>query len=195
MQNFSFHNPTKIIFGKDSIEKLGREASKQGKRALVLIGMGSVKKNGIYDSALAALHAAEVETVTLEGVKANPILSKVREGIEVVRKENLDMVVAVGGGSVIDSAKAIAAGANYDGDVWDFFIGKAKVRSAKPVLTVLTLAATASEMNGAGVVTNEATQEKFIQSSSVSSTLEQSFGSDRKRRKRWKRYGMAAVVT
>jgi len=161
MKDFIFHNPTKIVFGRNAHEKLGKEAARHGTTALVLIGKGSVRKTGLLDRVLESLHKEQISTVLVEGVKPNTVISKVREAIAVARERRVDMIVAVGGGSVIDSAKAIAAGIPYDGDPWDFFIDKARPASALPLFAVLTLAATASEMNRAAVVTNEETQEKF----------------------------------
>ncbi len=161
MQNFTFVNPTKILFGKAVVAKLGPEAAAAGKKALFVYGGGSIKKNGVYDTLTGALKANGVEIVEHPGVKPNPVLSHVRAGIEKARANNCDVVVAAGGGSVIDEAKAIAAGARFQGDVWDFFCGKAEVREALPLFTALTLPATGSEMNSGCVVTNEATKQKY----------------------------------
>jgi alcohol dehydrogenase len=161
LKDFVFHNPVKVVFGRDAHQKLGKEASTYGKKALVLIGMGSVKRTGLYSKVIDVLHGAEIETVTVEAVRANPVLSKVNEAIGIARESNVDMIIAIGGGSVIDSAKAVAAGIPYEGDVWDFFINKARAKKAVPLFAVLTLAATASEMNRAAVITNEETKEKF----------------------------------
>jgi alcohol dehydrogenase YqhD (iron-dependent ADH family) len=161
MQNFTFVNPTRIIFGKAVVARLGPEAAAAGKKALFVYGGGSIKKNGVYDVLTGALKANGVEIVEHAGVKPNPVLSHVRAGIEKARASGCDLVVAAGGGSVIDEAKAIAAGAKYSGDVWDFFCGKAEVREALPLFTALTLPATGSEMNSGCVVTNEATKQKY----------------------------------
>jgi alcohol dehydrogenase YqhD (iron-dependent ADH family) len=161
MQNFTFVNPTKIIFGKAVVAKLGPAAAAAGKKALLVYGGGSIKKNGVYDVLTAALKANGVEVVEHPGVKPNPVLSHVKAGIELAKANNCDLVVAAGGGSVIDEAKAIAAGALFSGDVWDFFCGKAEIRSALPLFTALTLPATGSEMNAGCVVTNEATAQKY----------------------------------
>ncbi|MDO8802858.1 MAG: iron-containing alcohol dehydrogenase [Elusimicrobiota bacterium] len=161
MQNFTFLNPVKIMFGKGVVAKLGPEAAKAGKKALFVYGGGSIKKNGVYDAITAALAKEGVAVVEHSGVKPNPVLSHVRGGIKKARESNCDLIVAVGGGSVIDEAKAIAAGAKYGGDVWDFFCGKAKIGEALPLFTALTLPATGSEMNSGCVVTNEETAQKF----------------------------------
>ncbi len=128
---------------------------------MLLYGMGSIKKNGLYEKVVKSLDEAGIEYADFGGVRSNPVLSFVRQGIEFFRKEQLDGIVAVGGGSVIDTAKAIAAGVFYEGDVWDFFLGKADIEKAAPVTVVLTLAATGSEMNSGGVITNEKTLQKY----------------------------------
>lgn len=161
MQNFTFVNPTKIIFGKAVVAKLGPAAAAAGKKALLVYGGGSIKKNGVYDVLTGALRANGVEIVEHPGVKPNPVLSHVRAGIELAKTQGCDLVVAAGGGSVIDEAKAIAAGAKYPGDVWDFYCGKGEIREALPLFTALTLPATGSEMNGGSVVTNEAAAQKY----------------------------------
>ena len=161
MQNFTFHNPTKIIFGQGTLDKIGAEASPYGKKALYIYGKGSIKQNGVYDKTIDSLKSAGIELVEFGGVKANPVLSHTYEGIALAKKEKVDMVVAVGGGSVIDEAKAVAAGAVMENDVWEFYTRQYKLQGALPLLAVLTLAATGTEMNGGTVVTNEKTQEKL----------------------------------
>ena len=160
MQNFTFWNPTKIVFGEGMIQQIGEESKKYGKKVLLVYGRSSVKKSGVYDKAVDSLKEAGLKIVEFSGVQSNPVLSHLREGIALAKQEQVDAIVAVGGGSVLDESKAIAAGAKTDGDVWDFFIGKASVEDALPVLTIITLAATGSEMNPTGVVTNEDTQMK-----------------------------------
>jgi alcohol dehydrogenase YqhD (iron-dependent ADH family) len=161
MQNFVYNNPTRILFGRDMIARLGTEAAPHGTRALLVTGTGSVRASGVYDRARAALESAGITCTDLSGVVSNPLLSKVREGVDLARNAGADMVVAVGGGSVLDSSKAIAAGARADHDVWDFFTRARRIESALPVFAVLTLAATGSEANGSAVVTNDDTREKF----------------------------------
>jgi len=165
MQNFIFHNPTKIIFGRGTAPQIGPETAAFGRRALLVYGRESVKKSGLHGQVTAALEQAGVAVIEHGGVSSNPMLSHVREGIAKVREQQLDVIVAVGGGSVIDTAKAVAAGSLADGDVWDFFCGKNAVKAALPVTAVLTLAAAGSEMNGGMVITSEAAQEKFAASS------------------------------
>ncbi|MCM2267568.1 MAG: iron-containing alcohol dehydrogenase [Elusimicrobiales bacterium] len=161
MQNFNFFNPVRIIFGRNTIARLGPEAAKAGKKALLVYGGGSVKQNGVYNELTAALKKSGVEWVEHAGVKPNPVLTHTREGVKKARENACDLIVAAGGGSVIDEAKAIAAGAKYSGDVWDFFCGKAAVKDALPLFTVLTLPATGSEMNAGCVVTNEELAQKY----------------------------------
>ena len=155
MNNFIYCGPTKYLFGKEMEKNVGREAAKYGKKVLVHYGGGSIKKTGLYDTTIKSLKDAGIQVFELGGVMPNPRLSKVREGIEICKSEGIDLVLAVGGGSVIDSSKAIAAGHAYEGDVWDFFSGKAEVTKATPVATILTIAAAGSEGSTGCVITNE----------------------------------------
>lgn len=161
MQNFSYLNTTKIIFGKGTISQLGEETAQYGKKALMLCGQGSIKKNGVYDQAVESLKKAGVEIVEFWGVKPNPTLTHTQEGIDLAKSEAVDVIVAVGGGSVLDEGKAIAAGAATDTDVWQFYNGSKQLETALPLVTVLTLAATGTEWNGGTVITNEELDEKF----------------------------------
>ncbi|MCI5165512.1 MAG: iron-containing alcohol dehydrogenase [Candidatus Electrothrix sp. GM3_4] len=161
MQNFVFHNPTKIIFGRKTIPSVGPETIALGQKALLVYGQGSIKKSGLYDQVLSSLAEAGVTVVEHGGIRSNPLLDHVRAGIAKAKQEKVDVIVAVGGGSVIDTAKAIAAGSVVAHDVWKFFIGKKSIKATLPILTVLTLAAAGSEMNSGMVITNQDTQEKF----------------------------------
>lgn len=161
MDNFTFYNPTKLIFGKGQVEALKEQVPQYGKKVLLVYGGGSIKKNGLYDQVMENLKAIDAEVFELPGVEPNPRVSTVRKGIEICKKENIDLVLAVGGGSVIDCSKTIAGGATYDGDVWDLITNKAELKSALPLGTVLTLAATGSEMNSGAVITNWETHEKY----------------------------------
>jgi len=154
MENFKYQCQTKIIFGKETENQAGEEIRKLGKKVLLHYGSGSIKKTGLYERIVASLKNANVEFVELSGVVPNPRLSLVKEGIELCKKEEVDSILAVGGGSVIDSAKAIAAGACYGGDVWDFFEGK-RIEKSLPVGVVLTISAAGSEASMATVITNE----------------------------------------
>jgi hypothetical protein len=153
MRNFVYHNTTKIIFGKGTEEEVGEYTKKHGSKVLLHYGGGSIKKYGTYDKVVESLNNAGIEFVELGGVKPNPRLDLVKEGIEIVEKEDIDFILAVGGGSVIDSAKAIAVGHYYDGDVWDFFVGKEKIKEALPIGTVLTIPAAGSESSSSCVIT------------------------------------------
>ena len=161
MRNFVWYNPTKILFGQGTIPALGPETAALGQRCLLVYGGGSIRRNGIYDTVVTALREAGVETVEHGGVRSNPLLSHVRAGIDKARAHRAEVIVAVGGGSVLDSAKAICAGVPAPHDVWKFFMGKKSVKSALPLTTVLTLAASGSEMNSGMVLTNDDTREKF----------------------------------
>jgi hypothetical protein len=155
MDNFEFRNPTKIVFGRGSEEKVGVEAAVYSKKVLLHFGGGSIKSTGLYDRVTASLRAAGVEWVELGGVKPNPRLSLVYEGIKLCKQHKLGLILAVGGGSAIDSAKAIAMGAVIDGDVWDFYLGKGAPVDALPIGTVLTLPAAGSEASTGTVITKE----------------------------------------
>ena len=161
MKNFVFHNPTKILFGRETIPSIGPETAVFGKKALLIYGQGSIKKNGIYDQVTKSLTGAGVSIIEHGGVQSNPTLGHVHRGIALARNNWVDVVVAVGGGSVLDSAKAITAGALVEHDVWKFFSGKKSIKAALPLTCVLTLAASGSEMNSGMVLTNEETKQKF----------------------------------
>ncbi len=155
MENFVFSNKTKIIFGRGVEDQVGLETAKCSKRILVHHAGGSVVRSGLLSRVLESLREAGVSFVELSGVKPNPRLSLVREGIALCRSQGLDFILAVGGGSVIDSAKAIAVGVLYDGDVWDFYDGKASPAKALGVGTVLTIPAAGSEASTGSVITDE----------------------------------------
>ncbi|KMN45849.1 iron-containing alcohol dehydrogenase [Bacillus sp. LK2] len=161
MQNFVFRNPTKLIFGKGQLEQLKTEIPQFGKKVLLVYGGGSIKRNGIYDNVISILKDINAEVFELTGVEPNPRLSTVKKGIQICKDNGVEFILAVGGGSVIDCTKAIAAGSKYDGDVWDIVTKKAFASEALPFGTVLTLAATGSEMNAGSVITNWATNEKY----------------------------------
>lgn len=155
MDNFVFNNYTKIIFGKGCENDVGREITKYGRRILLHYGGGSIKRNGVYDSVLSSLKEAGAEVVELGGVQPNPRLSLVRKGAELCKAEGIEAVLAVGGGSVIDSAKAIALNALYDDDAWDFHARRAVPKAMLPVGVVLTIPAAGSESSDCSVITNE----------------------------------------
>ncbi|MGV2621670.1 UNVERIFIED_CONTAM: iron-containing alcohol dehydrogenase [Halobacillus marinus] len=161
MDAFKFHNPTKLIFGQNQVTQLQTELPENTNKVLLVYGGGSIKRNGVYDAVVAELKKAEVEVFELSGVEPNPRLSTVRRGVEACKENDIDFILAVGGGSVIDCTKTIAAGAKYDGDAWDLVTREATPESALPFGTVLTLAATGSEMNAGAVITNWETNEKY----------------------------------
>ena len=156
MRDFVYHAPTEVVFGKQSEEKVA-DLVKQygGHKVLVHYGGKSAKKSGLLDKICGLLRDGGVDFVCLGGVVPNPRLSLVHEGIDLCRKEGVDFILAVGGGSVIDSAKAIACGVPYDGEVWDFYTGKASPACYLPVACVLTIPAAGSEMSESSVITNE----------------------------------------
>jgi len=155
VKDFVFLSPTKIIFGRNTEEHVGEEVKSYGKKILLHYGKGSIFKIGLYDKVIKSLKDSGVDFIELGGVQPNPRLSLVREGIEICRKNGVDFILAVGGGSVIDSAKAIAVGVPYEGDVWDFYTGKAEPKTALPIGVVLTIPAAGSEASKSSVITNE----------------------------------------
>ncbi len=161
MQNFVFHNPTKIIFGKGTIGKIGREITKYGtKRVLLLSGTGSIKTNGVYEQVVNSLREEGITWIEHWGVRPNPVLSHALEGIRIIRDNGLEAVLAVGGGSVIDEGKCIAAGFYLD-NLWDAFEQRKRIEKALPIFTVLTLSGTCSEMDPYAVLTNEEENKKW----------------------------------
>lgn len=162
MNNFVFYSPTEFVFGKDTEGQVGELSQKYGARKVMIVyGGGSAQRSGLLDRVKASLDKAGLSWCELGGVQPNPTDGKVYQGIELVKKENIDLLLAVGGGSVIDTAKAIAAGVPYSGDFWDFFEGKAKVEAALKVAVVLTIPAAGSEGSGNAVITKEATLQKL----------------------------------
>lgn len=156
MQNFEFYAPTKVVFGKQAEEQLGKLIKEQEcKKVLIHYGGNSAKKSGLLNRIMESLEKEGIEYVTLGGVVPNPHLSKVYEGIELCKKEGVDFILAVGGGSVIDSGKAIGYGMTNEGDVWDFYEKKRKPKACLPIGAVLTIAAAGSEMSDSSVITNE----------------------------------------
>ena len=158
MHNFDFRNPTELIFGKGQIAKLSERIGK-GTKILMTYGGGSIFRNGVYDQVKKALEGYDI--IEFGGIEANPDYDTLMKAIAVCKEHKVDMILAVGGGSVIDGTKFIAAGANFDGDPWDFLVGKAPVCKAVPFASVLTLPATASEMNNGAVISRRATKEKY----------------------------------
>lgn len=161
MNDFIFENTTKVYFGKNQLKNLGAELKKYGERVLLVYGGGSIKKIGLYDKVIKEIESAGLKCFELSGVEPNPRHTTVNRGAEICKKNEIDVLLAVGGGSTIDCTKAIAAATYYDGDSWDLVKGKAAVTNALPIVTVLTLAATGSEMDCGGVISNMQTHEKL----------------------------------
>lgn len=156
MESFNFYSPTEFVFGRNRESECGELVKKYGgTKVLLHFGSSSAERSGLLGKVRESLKKAEVPFVELGGVQPNPKDSKVYEGIELCRRENVDFILSVGGGSCIDSAKAIAIGVLYDGDFWDFYAGKASIQKALPVGTVLTIAAAGSEGSPSSVVTKE----------------------------------------
>lgn len=159
MSNFIAKNPTKLIFGKGQIKHLSLELSSFGKKVLLVYGGGSVKKTGLYDQIISELKNFEI--FELSGVEPNPRVTTAQKGADLIKKHNIDVILAVGGGSVIDCTKLIATAAHYDGPAWDIVINKHTPTKATPYGTILTIAATGSEMNSGSVITNLDTKQKL----------------------------------
>ena len=158
MENFVYSIPTKIYFGRGQLANLGRAARAFGRRVLLVYGGGSIKRNGLYEAVLAQLE--DFSVTELSGVQPNPRIDSVRQGVALCRENRVDFVLAVGGGSVIDCAKAVAAGAAYEGDPWELVEDPRKIKEVLPILTVLTASATGSEMDPFAVISNPETNEK-----------------------------------
>ena len=162
MLDFSFYSPTEFVFGRNTEAKAGQLAQQYGaKKVMIVYGGGSAVKSGLVGRIQASLNEVGIPYVEMSGVCPNPTDDKVREGIALVKENGVDFLLAVGGGSVIDTAKSIACAIDYDGDFWDFYIGKAKIKSALPVGVVLTIPAAGSEGSGNAVITNTTTKQKL----------------------------------
>ena len=163
MENFTYFNPTTIDFGTDKEQLIGQYlVDRNMKKVLLCYGSERIKREGLFDVVSKSLVENGIALVEFGGIASNPTISKVRDAITVARENKVDAILSVGGASVLDSSKAIAAGCQYEGDVWDLFIGKAAIHSSLPIFAILTLAATGSEMNNIAVVTNEETHEKLF---------------------------------
>lgn len=162
MQNFTFSSPTQIVFGKGTEQQVGEATRRIGDKVLLHFGQASIVKSGLKDRVCGSLKEAGVDVIELGGVRPNPRLDLVQEGIELCRRHNVNCILAVGGGSVIDSAKAIAMGVPYSGEVWDFYEGKALAQSALPLGVVLTIPGSGSEAGGGTVLTKEEGQLKRL---------------------------------
>ncbi|SHO42843.1 iron-containing alcohol dehydrogenase [Anaerocolumna xylanovorans] len=161
MNNFVYDIPTRVYFGENQLGNLGAELSKYGKKVLMTYGGGSIKKIGLYDKIVEEIQKAGLELFELSGIDPNPRVASVNAGADICKKEDIDVLLAVGGGSVLDCTKYIGAATYYDGDAWDILLQKVPVDNCLPVITVLTLAATGSEMDAGGVISNPETKDKI----------------------------------
>lgn len=158
MDNFKFHASTEILFGKDQINQLPEVLSRYGKRVLFAYGGGSIVRNGLYDAIVGLLK--DFTVIDFAGIEPNPRISSVQRGVDLAKKHQVDVILAVGGGSVIDCSKVVGAGAYYAGDPWDLVMDPSKINQVLPIVSVLTLAGTGSEMNRGAVITHEGLQMK-----------------------------------
>lgn len=161
MNNFIYNIPTKVYFGKDQLGNLGKELSKYGKKVLLTYGGGSIKKIGLYEKVVEEVKKAGLELFELSGIDPNPRVSSVNAGADICKKEKIDVLLAVGGGSVIDCTKFIGAATFYDGDAWDILTQKTRIEKCLPIIDILTLSATGSEMDAGGVISNPDTKDKI----------------------------------
>lgn len=161
MKNFDYNIPTRVHFGKGQISKLREEVKNFGSNVLLVYGGNSIKRNGIYDQVINQLSDDEIKVFELSGIAPNPRIESAREGAKICKENKIDVVLAVGGGSVIDCSKLIAAAAFYDKDAWDLVIDSSKIKEALPIISVLTLSATGSEMDGFAVISNMETNDKL----------------------------------
>lgn len=161
MLDFTYSIPTKIHFGKDALDFVGEEVKKYSNKVLLTYGGGSIKKNGVYDKVVKEIKNSGVEIFELSGIEPNPRIDSVRKGVKIIKENNIGAILAVGGGSTIDASKFMAAGACADFDPWEFISKKKPMSPAIPLLSVLTMAATGSEMDNGGVITNPETKEKL----------------------------------
>ena len=159
MENFRFFVPTDIRFGRDRLSELPEALAKFGKHVLVVYGGGSIKRSGLYERVMNQL--SDFEVTELAGVEPNPRIDSVREGVKLARDNKIDVILAVGGGSVVDASKVIAASVPYDGDAWDLVKNPSLIDMALPLVDILTLSATGTEMNRNAVISNMETNEKL----------------------------------
>lgn len=161
MNDFVFHNSVRVYFGKDQLKNLGPELKKYGTKVLLTYGGGSIKTMGLYDKVVSEIKNAGLELVEFGGIEPNPRVESVNAAAKLCKEQKVDVILAVGGGSTLDASKFIAASTFYDGDAWDLVIGEAEFTKALPLVTILTLSATGSEMNSGGVITKWSTHEKY----------------------------------
>ena len=161
MENFTYSIPTKVYFGKGQIANLATAIKEHGNKVLIVYGGGSIKKIGLYDNMVKILNDNEISYVEFSGVEPNPRIETVREGIKICRENNVEVVLAVGGGSTIDCAKVIAAGVKYHGDAWDLVTNPGKIEEVLPIFKILTLSATGSEMDSFAVISDMTINQKL----------------------------------
>lgn len=161
MENFIYSIPTDVYFGKNQIQQIGKIILKYGKRVLLVYGGGSIKRNGAYYDVINELNKLDIYYTELSGVEPNPRITTVRKGIEICRKNNIEVILPIGGGSTIDCAKVIAAGVSYPNDPWDIVLDSTKIKNVLPIISVLTIAATGSEMDSVAVISNMETNDKI----------------------------------
>lgn len=161
MNNFIYDIPTKVYFGENQLGHLGKELSKYGKKVLLVYGGGSIKSTGLYDKVVAEIDKSGLELFELPGIEPNPRVTSVNKGAEICKQEKIDVLLAVGGGSTIDATKFIGAATYYDGDAWDIMTRKTKITKSLPIISILTLSATGSEMDPGGVISNVETKDKL----------------------------------
>lgn len=161
MNNFTYDIPTRVHFGKDALNFIGEEVGRYSKKVLLTYGGGSIKKNGVYEKVIEELKNKDIEIFELSGIKPNPRIDSVREGVKLIKENEIGAILAVGGGSTIDASKIMAAGAKVEFDPWEFISEGKEIKDAIPLFTVLTMAATGSEMNGGAVISNPETSEKL----------------------------------
>ena len=161
MKNFDYNIPTRVHFGKGQISKLRGEVKNFGHNVLLVYGGNSIKRNGIYDQVMEQLNDSDINVFELSGIAPNPRIDSARDGVKLCKECKIDVILAVGGGSVIDCSKLIAAGAFYDGDPWDLVLKSSLIKEALPIISVLTLSATGSEMDGFAVISNMETNDKL----------------------------------
>ncbi len=161
MQNFNYSIPTKVAFGEGTLENLPKFVKEYGKKVLIVYGGGSIKRTGLYDKVVALLKENDIAYEELSGVEPNPRVTTVEKGVAICREKGIDVVLPIGGGSTIDCAKGIAAAYYYDGPAWDIVLNNSLVTNALPIITILTLAATGSEMDYFAVISNEEEKEKL----------------------------------
>jgi alcohol dehydrogenase YqhD (iron-dependent ADH family) len=159
--NFNYAIPTEIFFGKGRIDVLGRQAKRYGTKALLIYGGGSIRRSGLYESVTGILEENGIAFLELGGVRPNPRISKVREGVDICRAHGVELLLAVGGGSTIDTAKAIGAAVYHDADPWEIVLDRKKIKNVLPIACIPTIAATGSEMDAIAVISNEETKQKL----------------------------------